>query len=86
MQIEFNINNYVEFELTEYGAKILNDRDVYYAGIYPGVKAFQNKKTHVEGEIKKMQLWDVMSTFGEHTCLGLETFCKNATIVLEVKE
>ena len=85
MQIEFNINNYVEFELTEYGAKILNDLDELYTSEYPHVKSFQNKPLKVEGEKKRMQLWDVISTFGEHTSLGLETFCKNATITLEVK-
>ena len=84
-KIEFNINNYVEFELTEYGAKILNDLDELYASEYLHVKSFQNKPLKVEGEKKRMQLWDVISTFGEHTSLGLETFCKNATITLEVK-
>lgn len=86
MKIEFNINNYVEFELTEYGAKILNDLDELYASEYLHVKSFQNKTPKVEGEKKRMQLWDVISTFGEHTDLGSMTFCKNATIVLEVKE
>ena len=86
MQIEFNINNYVEFELTEYGAKILNDRDEWYEQAYPHLEVFQNKPLKVEGQLVKMQLWDVISTFGEHTSLGLETFCKNATIVLEMDE
>ena len=85
-KIEFNINNYVEFELTEYGAKILNDRDKAYAEAHPHVKIFQNKSAHSEGEQMKMQLWNVMETFGEWTSLGSHTFCKNATIVLEVKE
>ena len=84
MKIEFNINNYVEFELTEYGATILNDRDEFYATEYPEVLSFQNKPKHIEGQTMKMQLWNVIGTFGEHTSLGLETFCKNATIVLEV--
>lgn len=86
MKIEFNINNYVEFELTEYGAKILNERDEAYATSYPLVQAFKNKPLYIEGQQMKMQLWNVISTFGEHTSLGLQTFCKNATIVLEVKE
>ena len=85
-KIEFNINNYVEFELTEYGAKILNDRDEWYEQAYPDVEVFQNKLLKVKGQLMKMQLRDVISTFGEYTSLGLETFCKNATIVLEVKE
>lgn len=86
MKIEFNINNYVEFELTEYGAKILNDRNQAYAEAHPHLEIFQNKPTHFEGQQMKMQLWDVISTFGEYTVLGLETFCKNATITLEIKE
>lgn len=85
-KIEFNINNYVEFELTEYGAKILNDRDEWYEQAYPDVEVFQNKPLKVKGQLMKMQLWDVISTSGEYTVLGLETFCKNATITLEIKE
>ena len=86
MQIDFNINNYVEFELTEYGAKILNDRDEWYEQAYPDVEVFQNKLLKVKGQLMKMQLWDVISIFGEYTSLGLETFCKNATITFEIKE
>lgn len=85
-KIEFNINNYVEFKLTEYGAKILNDlAEGGYSQEYPLVQAFKNKPLYAEGQYMKMQLWNVMSTFGEYTSLGLETFCKNATIVLEIK-
>ena len=85
-KIELNINEHVEFELTEYGAKILNDKNNWYAYNYPGVKAFQGKPEHKPGEMMKMQLWDVMNKFGEHTSLGLETFCKNATITFEIKD
>ena len=84
-KVEFNINNYVEFELIEYGAKILNGLDELYASEYPYVKSFQNKPPKVEGEKKMMQFWDVISTFGEHTSLGLETFCKNAIITLNIE-
>lgn len=86
MKVEFNINNYVEFDLTEYGAKILNDRDEFYATEHPNVAFFQNKPKHVEGQTMKMQLWDVMATFGEYTVLGLEAFCNSATIVLNIEE
>lgn len=84
-KIEFDINNYVEFELTEYGAKILNDRNEAYAEAHPHVEIFQNKSAHFEGQQMKMQLWNVMSTFGEWASIGCLPFCKNATIVLEVK-
>lgn len=84
-KIEFNINNYVEFELTKYGAKILNDIRNSYIYAYPDVEVFKETKIVKAGDMYKMQLWNVMKTFGEHTSLGLETFCKNAIIVLEVK-
>lgn len=80
MKTEFNINNHVEFELTGYGAQILNDNSLRLALKYPNVTAFHDYKRHKEGDVIKMQLWKVMEEFGEHTSLGLETFCKNATI------
>lgn len=86
MKIDFNINNYVEFELTEYGANILNDREAAYAEAHPHLEVFQNTSLKVEGQLMKMQLWDVISTFGEYTTLGLETFCKNATITLKIDD
>ena len=85
-KIDFNINNYVEFTLTEYGAKILNSRDEWYATNYPDVEVFQNKPYKQEGQIIRMQLWEVISRFGEFAGPGLETFCEDATITLEVKE
>lgn len=84
--LEFNINNYVEFELTASGAKVLNERDDYYAKAHPNVKVFQNKPKHVEGKTMKMQLWNVVDTFGEHVGLGMETFCKNAIIRISEKD
>lgn len=86
MKIEFNINNYVEFELTEYGAKILNDKRQKYIDAYPNIELFRETKIVKAGDLHRMQLHGMISTFGEHTSLGLETFCKNATIVLEIKE
>ena len=85
MKIEININEVVEFELTEYGAKILNDKDEWYRTKYPQIKSFRDKEYYVEGQLLKRQLWTVMQDFGEHTSLGLETFCKNATITFEIK-
>ena len=86
MKLEFNINNYVEFELTERGAKIMNDRNEWYEQAYPNVKVFQNKPKHAKGETMKMQLWDVLQTFGEYTTLGMETFCKDVIIRLSEKD
>ena len=85
MKIEININEVVEFELTAYGAKILNDKNEWYRTKYPQIKSFRDKEYSVEGQLLKRQLWTVMQDFGEHTSLGLETFCKNATITFEIK-
>ena len=52
----------------------------------PTVELFKETKIVKEGDLHKMQMHGMISTFGEFTSLGLETFCKNATIVLEVKE
>lgn len=84
-KVEFNINNCVEFELTEYGANILDKHNEHYATAFPQVKSFQNKPKHFAGEWERMPMWAMMSVFGNKTSLGLETFCKNATITLEVK-
>lgn len=65
---------------------ILNHRDDYYATAHPNVAFFQNKPKHVGGQTMKMQLWDVIGTFGEFTSLVHEVFCKNATIVLNIEE
>ena len=86
MKIEININEVVEFELTSYGAKILNDKNEWYRTKYPQVESFQEKEDYVEGQLLKRQLWTVMQDFGKHTSLGLETFCKNAIIAFEIKD
>lgn len=85
-RVNFNINNYVEFELTEYGAKILNDKRQKYIDAYPDVECFKETKIVRAGDLHKMQMHGMISAFGEYTSLGLETFCKNATITLEIKD
>ena len=84
-KIELNINEHVEFELTEYGAKILNDRRQKYIDAYPNIELFRETKIVKAGGLHRTQMHGMISTFGEHTSLGLETFCKNVTIVLEIK-
>lgn len=86
MKIEININEVVEFELTAYGARLLNDKNEWYRTKYPQLKSFLEKEYYLEGQLLKRQLWSVMQDFGQHTSLGLETFCKNATITFEIKE
>lgn len=80
MKIEFNINNYVEFELTETGVKAMYEEDDNYRGY----TWFVHKDYH-EGQKVRMPMWKMISLFGNCTNIGYETFCKNAIIVLEVK-
>lgn len=85
MKQEFNINNYVEFVLTQRGAEILNKKYQELKGRFP--RAMQYHKDCKEGDVYRNQLWVVMQTFGgDNTGLGLETFCKEATISFDVKE
>lgn len=85
MKIEFNINSYVEFELTEYGAKILNDKRQKYIDAYPNIELFRETKIVKAGDLHRMQMHGMISTFGENFHLGLQTFCKNATITLDTE-
>ena len=71
-------------EEDKYGAKILNDKNEWCRTKYHQLRSLQEKEDFVEGQLLKMQLWTVMQDFGEYTSLGLETFCKNATISLIV--
>ena len=86
MKIEININEVVEFELTAYGAKILNDKNEWYRTKYPQLRSLQEKEYYLEGQLLKRQLWTVMQDFGQHTSLQELSFCKNATITFEIKE
>lgn len=84
MKQEFNINNYVEFVLTERGANIVNN---YYAPYRKNRSDRRSRTIYREGDTYCDQLWCVMHIFGgDNTKLGLETFCKDATISFEVKE
>lgn len=54
--VSFNINDYVWVRMTERGERVVN------AGVVP--------RPDDEGW-RKMQLWAVMSAFGEHTYMGV---------------
>jgi hypothetical protein len=70
-----NINEYVEFILTEEGARVYNAR-------WDGLKMPTSyvPSTKQAGERIRMQLWNVMEVFGPHTGLGLRTFCESGEI------
>lgn len=80
-KVEFNINNYVEFELTEAGVEAMYAADEPYRGY----KWFVEKEYFV-GQVVRMQMWGMISKFGERTKLGKQTFCNNAIITLEIKQ
>lgn len=80
-KVEFNINNYVEFELTEAGVEAMYAADEPYRGY----KWFVEKEYFV-GQFIKMPVWKMISTFGECTQIGKQTFCNSATITIEIRE
>ena len=80
--LKFNINNYVEFELTEYGAKVLQHREDTVSMRF----LKREKKQYIEGQTMKMPMWEMIGTFGEHTGLGMKTFCKEVTIRLSEED
>ncbi len=80
-KIEFNINNYVEFELTEAGVERLYELDEKFNGY----KWFTPKE-YVVGQKMRMQLWSVMEKFGSVSGAGHLTFCKDCVITFDTKE
>jgi hypothetical protein len=70
---EMNLNDSVEFELTEFGAKVWNHR---YASLnLPRDLRPASKRA---GDRVREQLWSVMQTFGPHIGLGKEIpFARN---------
>ena len=75
--MKFNINNYVSFTLTAFGAKVWNAR---YDHVKAALPKFELPEPKYEGDVVKEQLWSVIQTFGETTFLGGEVFCKNCEI------
>ena len=72
-----NINSNVTFTVTLTGAAILND---YYAD-------YVHKPAKVkQGDEHTMQLWKVLSLFGDHTSPGAEPFCEKCEIKIFDKD
>lgn len=85
MKQEFNINNRVEFVLTERGASILNKRAEKLKERFP--RHTEHNTDYKEGDIYRNQLWTVMQIFGGSCIgLGLESFCKEGTVTFEIWE
>lgn len=80
MKHEFNINNYVEFDLTSKGAEILNKQEKEMSSALPKYI----KKHYSEGDMYRNQLWVVLKLFGgENINVGEVVFCKECTISFE---
>ena len=94
MKQGFNINDYVEFVLTQRGADQLNQHhtelnEILYnrTRLSKYMERLNSPDVYKEGDTYRNQLWTVMQIFGgDNTKLGLETFCKEATISFNVKE
>lgn len=64
--MKINLNDQVEFVLTDSGADILN---VYYNQFK--TKIFSDEINHKKGERVEMSLWETMSIFGPHIYMGM---------------
>ena len=78
-----NINDEVWFYLTKTGTNAYNARHVSFYESHQNYKKPDDKK---EYDIVKMQLWDVMSTFGPHTYMGNDVFCHMCRLYESEKE
>lgn len=66
----FNINDYVYIKLTEYGKELYYNRDVKLNESY-GREIIPPKHPEVDSEgYTKMQMWEFISLYGEHTSVG----------------
>ena len=81
----FNINNYVEIKLTQYGKDILKEKEDKIFTEYPSLKEYLYKyKVNNRGYLK-LQLWEVMNIFGDHLGNGCDTPFE-MDIKMEVKD
>lgn len=77
--MKMNINEYVSFELSEVGAKIYNNWYADLRGKYPNILEFSQ---HKQGDVIKLQLWECFSIFGEHTHIGMHSFCEGGMLTI----
>ena len=76
----FNINNYIEIKLTQYGKDILKEKEDKIFTEYPSLKEYLYKyKVNNRGYLK-LQLWEVMNIFGSY--LGT---CCDAPFEMDIK-
>ena len=81
----FNINNYVEIKLTQYGKDILKEKEDKIFTEYPSLKEYLYKyKVNNRGYLK-LQLWEVMNIFGDRFCDGCDAPFE-MDIKMEVKD
>lgn len=62
MELEVNLNDTITVNLSERGARILNE---YF-------NQFDIVKNYKEGDIFKTQLWDLMNIFGPYMVMGFD--------------
>jgi hypothetical protein len=60
-EVNFNVNQYVKVKLTDYGNSVMDD---WYCG-----RLYEAPPVDESGYIK-VQMWQLMKIFGEHTGLG----------------
>lgn len=84
-KFEFNINNYVEFTLSERGAEVVNKYEKSLNTRLPNI--YSQEGVYKAGDACRMQLWSVMKIFGGSSIgLGQTVFCKDCIISFDVKE
>lgn len=85
---KFNINSSVEVILTEFGAKVLNEK--WYnmrMSIDEGLRAlFNNIPTYKAGDRYSSQLWQLMQDFGDAMYNGGEVPFKNCEMYIVEKD
>lgn len=73
--MKFNINNYVKVRLTDRGREILleqhNDLNCFRTTEHLSPLDYNPPKEDGEG-YSRWQMWSLINTFGEYTCIGKE--------------
>lgn len=81
MEYKFNINQKVKVKLTDFGKNIL---DTYFAEINISPIHYSCRyKADKLGYIT-FQMWDLMSIFGEHICMGAPICFENNEIIFDI--
>ena len=85
---KFNINSSVEVILTEFGAKVLNEKwHNMKMVIDEGLRAlFNSIPTYKAGDVYRSQLWQLMQDFGDNMYNGNEVPFKNCEMYIFEKD